>query len=233
VRLRDAVEASASAPTYFPAHGRFIDGGTTIYNNPAYTAAIEALRYSSDRRSGAPSRYDGCRLDVYSFATGSQAQAMGPDEAGRKSGLGWLSYVIGESGNQAGFHHSYVAQNELDLGARAIHFYRYDLHLTPEVLRAVDPGTTVEAKSLALDAIDDESFGMMNLLGSHYGTYLKENGFFDPVPPAIVVPPAAPDEAREREAVRRWVRFGQPRFTEDYVQQVLRQFDEISGDVDD
>ena len=47
VRLRDAILASASAPTIFPPHGRFVDGGVGNFNNPCLQAAIEALGYSA------------------------------------------------------------------------------------------------------------------------------------------------------------------------------------------
>jgi len=47
VLLKDAVEASASAPVYFSPRGRFSDGGIGVHNNPAFMAAIEALRFSN------------------------------------------------------------------------------------------------------------------------------------------------------------------------------------------
>ena len=47
MRLRDAVLASASAPTYFPPHDRFVDGAVGSFNNSCLQAAIEALAYSA------------------------------------------------------------------------------------------------------------------------------------------------------------------------------------------
>lgn len=46
VFVKDAVEASASAPIFFSPRGQFSDGGIGAHNNPAFMAAIEALVYS-------------------------------------------------------------------------------------------------------------------------------------------------------------------------------------------
>jgi len=236
VRLRDAIEASASAPTYFPAHGRFIDGGATVYNNPAYMATVEALRYSSDKKKGEPSRYDDAPLEVYSFATGSQHQVMAKDEAMTKSGFDWLKYVISESSDQAGYHQSYVSQSELDLAAKAINFHRYDLYLTPEVIRIVDPESTIDPDTLALDAIDDERFELMSKLGVHFGKYLLENGLFDPAAaPATPFSSGASARIVRREgATRRWVQFehGQQPSIDNYVDEVLGHFNDIDLQLD-
>lgn len=237
VRLRDAIEASASAPTYFPAHGRFIDGGTTIYNNPAYVAAVEALRYSSDkkRQPPQPSRFDGARVEVYSFGTGTQAQAMEPYEAVKKSGLGWIKYVIGESSDQAGIQQSYVAQSELELALKAIAFYRYDVYLTAEHIEWAVPGSRVDPASLSLDAVDDERFEILSELGKKVGQRVFPPGWTAKMEAGI---PTVGDTATDVEIVRRqerageWIRLGKPKLPDDYVQQVLDQFDQIDEDRD-
>jgi predicted acylesterase/phospholipase RssA len=46
VLLKDAIEASSSAPVYFAPRGRFTDGGVGPYNNPSFIAAFEALNNS-------------------------------------------------------------------------------------------------------------------------------------------------------------------------------------------
>jgi patatin-like phospholipase/acyl hydrolase len=46
VLLKDAVEASSSAPVYFAPRGRFTDGGVGPYNNPSFIGAFEALNNS-------------------------------------------------------------------------------------------------------------------------------------------------------------------------------------------
>lgn len=173
VRLRDAIEASASAPTFFAAHGRFIDGGTTVYNNPAYVAAVEALRYSSDksREPPEPSRYDDAVVEVYSFGTGFAARAMEPDEA-------------------------------------------------------IDPET------LALDAIDDEAFDLMDALGRKYGAYLFPPGFAAPAPPSASAAAQRPAIVRRTPARGEWHEYGKPPMPPNYVNEVLAQLDEINRKLD-
>ena len=169
VRLRDAVEASASAPTYFRAHGRFIDGGSTVYVNPAYVAAVEALRYSSPKNRPELSRYYNARIEVYSFSTGVFARSMERKEAMDSSALDWIEYLIEESTSQAGEQQSYVAQRELELAEGAIVFYRHDLYLTPKVIwNCAPPGCVFAPDELALDAVDEKRFALLEALGRHY-----------------------------------------------------------------
>ena len=59
VLLRAAMEATMSAPTYCNPLERFVDGGTTTYNNPTLAAVLEAVQYgagtyAADELSGAP-----------------------------------------------------------------------------------------------------------------------------------------------------------------------------------
>lgn len=232
VRLRDAVEASAAAPTFFQAHGRFIDGGIGAYNNPAYMAAVEALRYSSDRERE-PSSYDGFELEVYSFGVGQQVHALAPDEAMKKTGLGWARYVLQAPSDQANWQQSYVTQSELDIAERAVTFYRYDLYLTEAVLQEAAPGTTIAPDELTIDAGDDERFDLLDRLGRFYADYLARNRFF--IQPSLSSTVAAPAHAaivREGRTSTRWDEYGKPALPADYVQQVLAQFDEVDRQFD-
>lgn len=236
VRLRDAIEASASAPTYFPSHGRFIDGGTTVYNNPAYMAAVEALRYSSNKKDHPPqaSRYDDARIEVYSFGTGTVLNQMQPGEAMGKSGFGWVKYVLSVGGDHANYHQSYVAQSELDMAEDAIIFYRYDLYITPDMVGQVMPDSPVDPKDLALDAVDDESFALLDALGKGFAQHLTANNLFDPGPPAAAA--ASADEqariVRRNNTVGRWVRHPKLEIPQGYVEVVLSEFDQIDREFD-
>src|SRR5687768_8511354 len=51
VLLRAALEATMSAPTYFTPLERFVDGGTTTFNNPSLAAIIEAVQYGGNEYS--------------------------------------------------------------------------------------------------------------------------------------------------------------------------------------
>jgi patatin-like phospholipase/acyl hydrolase len=239
VRLRDAIEASVSTPTYFTAHGRFIDGGTTVYNNPAYVAAVEALRYSSNKRANPPqpSCFDGARVEVYSFGVGTQTNRMKPGEAERKCGLGWLKYVINESSNQAGFEQSYVAQSELDIAERTVAFYRYDIFLNRKIVEWAMPGSTIDPRTLEPDsAIDEERFRLLDEIGKKYGQRIFPPSFIPPAPPALPAS-GAPGAQQTRIVLQQgaaghWDKFGQPALPPDYADQVLREFDEVDRRLD-
>jgi hypothetical protein len=192
LRLRDVIEASLSAPTYFPPHGRFIDGGVGAYNNPAYAATVEALRYSREPGQGpGPGVYEENALDVVSFGTGAQPQLMEPGEAARTSVLGWLGYVIGEGMDQANVQQSQICAQELDLKEKAIRFYRYQLYLSDADPSREFISTTLglwvppdfKMDELTLDAVDDERFDFLDAVGQAWGAYLAEQGrqgFFPP-----------------------------------------------------
>lgn len=211
--IRHVIEASASAPTYFVPHGRFIDGGIGVHNNPCYAAAVEALRYSSDRRAGQPWTYDHQRVMVFSFGTGMQANAMEPGEALRKWGVGWIQWVIGEGMDQANVQQSYVCFNELDAVAQAVRFYRYDLYLTPPVLVQAGVAADFDPGRLTLDAVDDEAFKVLDEVGRFYADHLRVSGFFLQSPE----PPAA----------GHWDEFVLPPLPADYLQQISDDFVEM------
>jgi hypothetical protein len=229
VRLRDAVEASASAPTYFPPHGRFIDGGCTVYNNPSYMAIVEALRYSSDRNNGRPSRYDDLPLEVYSFGTGLVRHAVNEGEAVAKSSIDWAKYVLQAGGDHANYHQSYVAQSELDFAENSVYFYRYDLYITLGTIAAALPGSRIRPEALSLDAVDDEPFGVLDALGRYFADKLTaENRFASAVPPPPETSGARQtDLVRRHNNIKRWVQDPEPLMPPNYPARVLREFDDI------
>jgi hypothetical protein len=233
VRLRDAVEASASAPTYFKAHGRFIDGGSTVYINPAYVAAVEALRYSSPKGRPELSRYYNARIEVYSFSTGVFARSMEGGEAMDTFPFDWIEYLIEESSSQAGEQQSYIAQRELELAAGAIVFNRHDLYLTPRVIWDwAPPGCIFDPDQLALDAVDEKRFALLSALGQRYGEHLFPAGWTPPAPPPAVAGSAAPSTTASRQKpVGYWDEYGKPEHlkepAEEYAKRVLAEFDRI------
>jgi hypothetical protein len=97
ILLRAAMEASMSAPTYFTPMERFVDGGTTTYNNPALAALLEAVQYG-------PPQYEIGRLTVFSFGTGCRTQLIAPEQVPNPPGPDvafWLEWLMTESGNDA------------------------------------------------------------------------------------------------------------------------------------
>jgi hypothetical protein len=235
VRLRDAVEASMSAPTFYRPHGRFVDGGVGSYNNAAYAAAVEALRYSCDRLADPVQRsaYDDAQLEVFSFCAGPSMDAMAAGEAMDKGFLGWMSYMISQGINQAGYQQSYVAQSELDFAESAVTFNRYDVYLTDAVIQQAAPGTSVSARELGIDVHDDERFGLLDTIGKFYADFLGRNAFF--MAPATSSPVSAQAQAavvRNARTSTRWNRYGRSQMPADYVQQVMAEFDAVDRELD-
>jgi patatin-like phospholipase len=227
IRLRDAVEASASAPTYFASHGRFIDGGCTVYNNPAYMAVVEALRYSSDREQKQASRYDDVPLEVYSFSTGLVRHAVEKGAAPGKPSLGWVKYVLQTGADHANYHQSYVAQTELDLAERTIGFHRYDLYICRETLRNAGVEKDIDPATLTLDAVNDNEFRALDRLGKHFGETLRHAGRFKPLleqPPTSGKTQADLVEQHKRPDSR-WVKDPRPQMPRGYADEVLDEFE--------
>jgi hypothetical protein len=96
--LRTVLEATMSAPTYFNPLERFIDGGTTTYNNPSLAALMEAIRYDG---SG---KYQLSDITMFSFGTGRLVKSVLPADGANPHGPDayfWLNYVMDESSQDA------------------------------------------------------------------------------------------------------------------------------------
>lgn len=98
VLLRAVMEATMSAPTYFSPFERFIDGGTTTYNNPTLAAVLEVLTYSGE------SKYKADKLVIFSFGTGTTLRfidTLKTDSIQGIDALFWLNYVMEETNKDA------------------------------------------------------------------------------------------------------------------------------------
>ena len=145
--LRDAVEASMSAPAYFRPFGRYIDGGVGSFNNVCYQAVVEALHYNSDK-------YKPGQVRLLSFGTGRGLNNMREGQAERTSVLGWLKYVIGEGMDDANEQQVAITRREYaDRGE--VEFRRYQITFTHEVLAriGVRPPEGVDITSIGLDDV--------------------------------------------------------------------------------
>jgi hypothetical protein len=110
VLLRAVMEATMSAPTFFTPLERFIDGGTTTYNNPTMAAFTEAVRY------GPKGKYSADKLTLMSFGTGYRPQFVKSADIPNPSGLDvafWLQYVMSESGHDASDMQGYFLRGGL------------------------------------------------------------------------------------------------------------------------
>jgi len=183
--LRIVMEATMSAPTYFHPLERFIDGGTTTYNNPSVAALLEACCYDG---SG---KYDRDRITLFSLGTGKLVKSVSPEEAFNPNGLDvyfWLNYVLDESSQDASsmqsdfmrakfiksdyrrFQISLDSQSLSKLPDRNIE----NLHIThAKWLRDVPDE---ELKSMEMD--DVSKFQLLKVIGEAMVEYIMEKNKF-------------------------------------------------------
>jgi len=183
VLLRAAMEATMSAPTYFTPMERFVDGGTTTYNNPALAAILEAVQYGAGG-------YSCGKLTVYSFGTGCRTQLIAPAEVPHPKGLDtpfWLSWLLVESPNDASDMQSDILRATKVLGG--VDYRRFQLSLDPVAvgklpnLSLTDVDVTdadnlhqLTDKELSTIALDNVGyFPVMRALGDAFVQYLEKN----------------------------------------------------------
>lgn len=131
VLLRAAMEATMSAPTYFTPLERFVDGGTTTYNNPVLAAIMEAVKYAT------PDKYSTDKMTVFSFGTGCRPQFVPPDKVTKPDGPDsyfWLQWLMTESGDDASDMQNFLLRS----GAfKGLDFRRFQISLDTRAVRAL------------------------------------------------------------------------------------------------
>jgi len=121
--LRTAMEATMSAPTYFSPLERFVDGGTTIYNNPTAVTVMEALQYTGK------GKYDMDKLTVFSLGTGKTVMSIPPEVAanpGIDAIVFWLKYVMASSSEDSNSMQSDLFRSKLFNG---VDYRRFQISL--------------------------------------------------------------------------------------------------------
>jgi predicted acylesterase/phospholipase RssA len=96
--LRTVMEATMSAPTYFRPLERFLDGGTTTYNNPSLAALMEATRYDGE------GKYTTDKITLFSLGTGKTVRSFSSAQLANPNGVDayfWLNYVMDASSQDA------------------------------------------------------------------------------------------------------------------------------------
>lgn len=138
VLLRAVMEATMSAPTYFSPFERFVDGGTTSYNNPVGAAVLEALTYDGY------GKYKIDELTVFSFGTSTLFRFVDVKDALNPKGLDamfWLNYVMDEAGKDASEMQVDMLRSNLFKG---IDFRRYQLSLDEVAMKKL-PDLSLES----------------------------------------------------------------------------------------
>src|SRR6266498_103608 len=181
VLLRAALEATMSAPTYFTPLERFVDGGTTTYNNPTLAAVLEAVQYG-------PGSYSSGKLSVLSFGTGCRTQLIAPEQVPNPPGPDtpfWLSWLLNESGNDASDMQSDLFRATAMFSG--CDYRRFQLSLDPaaiknlpdlglEAVHATDAQSLHELTGKELSSIQLDNvayFPVMKVLGQGVVAYLR------------------------------------------------------------
>ncbi len=152
--VRDAVAATAlSAPWYFgPWAGRYIDGGTTVFNTPARQAAFEALDYCADPL------FERGKTVLWSFGTGSFGSNVRGREADRWWPWKWAQRLLTDIQGDAEGDQLYGCRRLAEKGE--IEFHRFDVEITIESM-VRDYGfaaSDVPPLPIPLDAADSVDF---------------------------------------------------------------------------
>jgi len=183
VLLRAVMEATMSAPTYFSPLERFVDGGTTTFNNPALAAVLEAVQYG-------PGTYKMGELSVFSFGTGCRTEVIAPEQVPNPPGPDvafWLPWIMNESGNDASDMQSDLLRAhhvcggcdyrrfQISLDRKALHnlpnLSLEDVHVTDA--QSIGMLTDEELASIHLDNVG--YFPVMQVIGHAFVQYLQNH----------------------------------------------------------
>jgi patatin-like phospholipase/acyl hydrolase len=171
VLLRGAMEATMSAPTYFYPLERFLDGGTTTYNNPSLAAFIESTSYSADKNKTPV--YSVSSISLFSFGTGISRQFKNFKQTIKPKGFAisfWLHWIMNQTGQDASMmqvntFRSSVFKKIIDFRRFEISLYGTEwLHdLSPKVLNNID-------------LADIRKFDLMKTIGQQMAEYIVSSG---------------------------------------------------------
>lgn len=184
VLLRAVMEATMSAPTYFTPLERFVDGGTTTYNNPSLSAVMEAVHY------GPKGKYDLTKLTLFSFGTGTTIEFIKPSDTVDPKGIDaffWLDFVMRESSQDASDMQNNLIRSGL---IPNLDFRRFQLSLDEKTMeklpnKKIEHIDHVEANWLrdltdqelkGIDLDDVSKFSLMKTIGEAMVDYIMKDG---------------------------------------------------------
>jgi uncharacterized protein len=187
VLLRAVMEATMSAPTYFHPLERFLDGGTTTYNNPSLAAFMEALSYSRADKQLTKSAYQISNIVIFSFGTGISREFIKPEATINPPGIDiqfWLNWLMTATGQDA----SAMQVNTLrsPMIRNEIEFRRFQISLDPAAIKklpnidSLDPTKygskwlhDLTEKTLGnIDMADVTKFDLMKVIGEQMAEYI-------------------------------------------------------------
>jgi patatin-like phospholipase/acyl hydrolase len=189
VLLRAAMEATMSAPTYFYPMERFLDGGTTTYNNPSLAAFIEATSYSSAK--GKPAPYSVSAISLFSFGTGMSRQFKNFKQTIRPKGLAitfWLHWIMNQTGQDASMMQ--VNAFRSPVFKKMVDLRRFEISLDHKALKKLENTDSLNEKKYGtamlhqltnkvldnIDLADISKFDLMKIIGQQMAKYIVSSG---------------------------------------------------------
>jgi hypothetical protein len=191
VLLRAAMEATMSAPTYFNPLERFVDGGSTTYNNPSLAAFMEAVSFSREDRDEALSDYQLNAICLFSFGTGIARQFLQPMEAMHPHGIDivfWLNWIMTATGQDASAMQ--VDAFRSPMIRKVIDFRRFQISLDPAAIKLLPNSDQLNPHKYGsqwlhdlteetldnIDMADVTKFDLMQVIGQQVAEYIVTQG---------------------------------------------------------
>ena len=191
VLLRGVMEATMSAPTYFYPLERFVDGGTTTYNNPSLAAYMEAVSYSRPRGSAGPTEYSLDKITLFSFGTGISRDFIKPNEPINPHGIDitfWLNWLMTSTGQDASAMQVDIFRSPMI--SQVIDFRRFQLSLDPKTIQRLPNTDTLDKHKYHsqwlhdlteeilgnIDMADVTKFDLMKTIGQQMAAYIVQQG---------------------------------------------------------
>ncbi len=192
ILLRGAVESSMSAPTYFHPLERFVDGGTTTYNNPSMAAFMEAVSYSSPDKAECAANYPIAKITIFSFGTGVTRQFVKPEKTGNPKGLDlvfWLTWLMNQTGQDASAMQIDIFRSPII--RQVVDLRRFQISLDQKSIGLLPNSNNVDQslyKSAWLHDLSDEilghidmadttHFALMKVIGQQMAEYIMQSGY--------------------------------------------------------
>lgn len=191
VLLRAVMEATMSAPTYFYPLERFLDGGTTTFNNPALAAFMEAVSYSRADKISSLSAYQLTDITLYSFGTGISRQFIKPTDTINPHGIDvvfWLNWLMTHMGQDASAMQVNAFRSPM-IG-QTIDFRRYQISLDPTAINKIPNIDSLDEYKYGskwlhdlneeilgnIDMADVTKFDLMKIIGQQLAEYIVQSG---------------------------------------------------------
>ena len=191
VLLRSVMEATMSAPTYFYPLERFLDGGTTTYNNPAMAAFMEAVSYSRADKIVSLSVYQPTEIIMFNFGTGISRQFIKPTQTINPHGIDvvfWLNWLMTHTGQDASAMQ--VNTFRSPMVAHTIDFRRFQISIDPTAIIKIPNTDSLDEHKYQskwlhdltedvlanIDMADVTKFDLMKVIGQQMAEYIVQTG---------------------------------------------------------